>query len=145
MVTVWQKRVFPRVLICVFLLALPLELGFAQGGSDASALNEELGRLYTQGRFADAIDVARRLLTADERRLGKDHPDTLIDVNNLAELYRIQGKYREAEPLYRRALEALSAASARSIQTRSPSSTISQGSMKTKAVIRMPKFSSCEP
>ena len=38
--------------------------------------------------------------------LGPEHPETLTSVNNLAELYRSQGRYGEAEPLYRRALEA---------------------------------------
>ena len=38
--------------------------------------------------------------------LGQEHPDTLTSVNNLALLYQAQGRYGEAEPLYRRALEA---------------------------------------
>ena len=38
--------------------------------------------------------------------LGKEHPDTLTSVNNLAGLYQAQGRYGEAEPLYKRALEA---------------------------------------
>jgi tetratricopeptide (TPR) repeat protein len=37
--------------------------------------------------------------------LGKDHPSTGTSLNNLAELYRLQGKYVEAEPLYRHAPE----------------------------------------
>ena len=37
--------------------------------------------------------------------LGKEHPDTLTSVNNLALLYQTQGRSPEAEPLYRRALE----------------------------------------
>ncbi len=35
---------------------------------------------------------------------GPDHPTTDTKLNNLAELYRAQGKYAEAEPLYKRAL-----------------------------------------
>jgi hypothetical protein len=38
--------------------------------------------------------------------LGPRHPDTLISLNNLALLYRAQGRYSEAEPLYREALQA---------------------------------------
>jgi tetratricopeptide (TPR) repeat protein len=37
--------------------------------------------------------------------LGPQHPDTATSLNNLAGLYRAQGKYAEAEPLYLRALE----------------------------------------
>ncbi len=36
--------------------------------------------------------------------LGPEHPDVAIILNNLAVLYRAQGKYAEAEPLYKRAL-----------------------------------------
>ena len=36
--------------------------------------------------------------------MGPDHPNTTTSLNNLAELYRDQGKYAEAEPLYQRAL-----------------------------------------
>ena len=39
--------------------------------------------------------------------LGPEHPDTLTSVNNLAFLYRSQGRYAEAEPLYQRALAGM--------------------------------------
>jgi tetratricopeptide (TPR) repeat protein len=93
------------ILVCASLFADTLKLGSAQGTNEASSLRKELAQLYAHVKFGDAIDVARKLL-AGERRLGQEHPDTLIDINNLAELYRIQGRYSETEPLYRRALEA---------------------------------------
>jgi hypothetical protein len=37
--------------------------------------------------------------------LGPRHPDTLTSHNNLAALYQAQGRYGEAEPLYREALQ----------------------------------------
>ncbi len=37
--------------------------------------------------------------------MGKDHPDTLTSVNNLAFLYESQGLYGQAEPLFKRALQ----------------------------------------
>ena len=52
--------------------------------------------------------------------LGQEHPDTLLSVNNLAALYDAQGRYGEAEPLFKRALEARSGCWARSIPIRSP-------------------------
>jgi tetratricopeptide (TPR) repeat protein len=36
--------------------------------------------------------------------LSPDHPNMAHSLNNLAALYDTQGKYAEAEPLYRRAL-----------------------------------------
>ena len=39
-----------------------------------------------------------------EAVLGGEHPDTAVSLNNLAGLYKSQGRYEEAEPLYQRAL-----------------------------------------
>ena len=36
--------------------------------------------------------------------LGPEHPDVARSLNNLAGLYRAQGQYAKAEPLYQRAL-----------------------------------------
>ena len=36
--------------------------------------------------------------------LGPDHPHVATSLNNLAELYRIQGQSARAEPLYKRSL-----------------------------------------
>ena len=42
-----------------------------------------------------------------ERTLGKDHPDTLMSMNNLANLLKAKGDHAGAEPLLRRAVEAM--------------------------------------
>ena len=41
-----------------------------------------------------------------ERTLGADHPDTLASVNNLANCFKARGQLKDAEALFRRALEA---------------------------------------
>jgi tetratricopeptide (TPR) repeat protein len=46
-------------------------------------------------------------LEISEKALGPDNPDVAIALNNLAELYYNQGRYEEAEPLYKRALKIL--------------------------------------
>ncbi|OYQ63699.1 hypothetical protein B9G53_15590 [Pseudanabaena sp. SR411] len=48
-----------------------------------------------------------RSLSILERQLGANHPNFAFSLNNLAELYKSQGKYSEAEPLYLRALAIL--------------------------------------
>jgi tetratricopeptide (TPR) repeat protein len=40
-----------------------------------------------------------------EDRVGTEHPYTAHNINNLAELYRAQGRFEEAEPLYQKALD----------------------------------------
>ncbi|KAI8617536.1 hypothetical protein BC830DRAFT_1062362 [Chytriomyces sp. MP71] len=41
-----------------------------------------------------------------EMLLGREHPDTLTSINNLALLYDSQDKYNQAEPLYQEYLQA---------------------------------------
>ena len=57
------------------------------------------------GRYAEAEPLYKRALEARERTLGKDHPSTLMSLNNLANLYTAQGQYEKAEPLFKQALE----------------------------------------
>jgi tetratricopeptide (TPR) repeat protein len=45
-----------------------------------------------------------RSLAIDEQALPHDHPNTAATLDNLGQLYQDQGRYEEAEPLYRRSL-----------------------------------------
>jgi len=63
-----------------------------------SALLERVEALYNQGKYEEAMPLA-------ERTLGPDHPSVATGFSSLAELYRIQGGYTGAEPLYERAAE----------------------------------------
>ncbi|MFB3127290.1 MAG: tetratricopeptide repeat protein, partial [Candidatus Acidiferrales bacterium] len=55
-------------------------------------------------RRCNAEPLNRRALAIVEKALGPEHPNVSTGLNNLAELYRAQGKYVQAEPLYQRAL-----------------------------------------
>ena len=56
-----------------------------------------------EGRYAEAEQHWTAALKEAEKFGGQD-PRLATSLNNLAELYRVQGQYAEAEPLYRRAL-----------------------------------------
>jgi tetratricopeptide (TPR) repeat protein len=71
---------------------------------EANALNEQIVKLYGEGKYSDAEPLCMRALAISEKALGPDHPDVAKSLNNLASLYRNQGRYGEAEPLYKRAL-----------------------------------------
>jgi Tfp pilus assembly protein PilF len=45
-------------------------------------------------------------MEAREKVLGREHPDTIVSVNNLGLVLGNRGKYEEAEVMHRRALEA---------------------------------------
>ena len=51
------------------------------------------------------VVAAKKTLEEQEVALGVDHHETLRTSNNIGRLLREQGKLKEAEPFYRRALE----------------------------------------
>ena len=68
-------------------------------------MNAQVVAAYSEGRYADALTLAKDTLETAEKTLGPEHPQTLTSMNNLASLYEHTGRYGDAEPLYRRALE----------------------------------------
>ena len=70
----------------------------------AETLDEQVVRLYGEGKYADAEPLAKRSLELSLKKNGPDHSDTATGLNNLALLYHTQGKYDLGEPLHKRAL-----------------------------------------
>ncbi|ODS34806.1 MAG: kinesin light chain KLC [Candidatus Scalindua rubra] len=68
-------------------------------------LNDKATTLYQQGKYSEAINVAKESLKVAEEIFGSDHPNSVTTMNSLAWFYYSQGKYAEAEPLLKRALE----------------------------------------
>jgi CHAT domain-containing protein len=71
---------------------------------EAEQLNRQVLQLLNQGKYLEAIPIARLALAIREKALGADHPDVATSLNNLALLYKAQGNYTTAEPLYKRSL-----------------------------------------
>ena len=63
-------------------------------GADINAQGGEYGK------YEQAEEMHRQALGQRERVLGKEHPDTLTSMNNLAEVLRGQGKYEQAEEMH---------------------------------------------
>jgi tetratricopeptide (TPR) repeat protein len=55
------------------------------------------------GKYPEALTTLTQALAIREETLGPEHPDVAQTLNILAALYSAQGRYAEAEPLYRRA------------------------------------------
>ncbi len=66
-------------------------------------------RAFGQGRYAKAEKLLKAALKEAEN-FGEQDQRFTTSLNNLAALYRTQGKYAEAEPLYKRALFVLTKA-----------------------------------
>jgi tetratricopeptide (TPR) repeat protein/CHAT domain-containing protein len=78
------------------------------GRSDElSAAEDEIIRLNKQGKYAEATEVAARVLALFERKFGSSHPKIAKPLMNLAHAYSNQKRIADAEALYRRAIEIL--------------------------------------
>src|SRR5262245_11043664 len=97
-------RVLRRLSASIVVGTVLASAAHAQATGDPAALNAEVLRLYRAGKYAEAIDIAKRVLATQEKALGPEHPDVGTSLNNLATLYRAQGRLDEAEPLFRRDL-----------------------------------------
>ena len=62
--------------------------------------------LRKRGYFPESKILLTDVLETLERTLGAEHPSTLASVNNLAICCANMGQLKDAEALYRRALEA---------------------------------------
>lgn len=92
--------------------------------AEAAEVMGELADLYrAQRRNTEAELLYERLIPVQERLLGREHREVGGSLYLLAELYRQDGLYDKAEPLYRRSLAILEkepaegAALARSLKT----------------------------
>lgn len=79
------------------------ESGVGAGAPEWKRLQAEAERLYEEGRYKEAIPVAKRAILLAEDRDG-EHAGVADILNQLAVLYKQLGRYAEAEPLYLRAL-----------------------------------------
>ena len=89
----------------LFLISTP-QISYPQQKDleNVKILNQEVSKLYQQGRYEEAIPIAEKVLKIREKVLGPRHPETAISLNSLAGLYLFMGAYDNAEPLYRRSL-----------------------------------------
>ncbi|MEM6500647.1 MAG: tetratricopeptide repeat protein [Cyanobacteria bacterium P01_C01_bin.89] len=64
-----------------------------------------VARFYESRGLYDAAEPwSKRCVEIAQKRLGRDHEETVAAINNLALLYKFQGKYKLAEPLFCEAL-----------------------------------------
>jgi tetratricopeptide (TPR) repeat protein len=70
-------------------------------------LNEESLALFRQGKYDQSTEAARKGLAMVERLQGADHQGASVFLNRIAENYRLQARFSEAEPLYERTLKII--------------------------------------
>lgn len=73
--------------------------------AEATQLSTEVARLYREGKFNEALPLARRAVELRERALGQEHQLVALALYNLASVQRSLRRFNDAESNYRRALE----------------------------------------
>ena len=68
-------------------------------------LNNEARSLYQKGQYDQAIVLVNKALDVAKKEWGNDHPNVAQTLNNLGLIYQDQGRYAQAETLYKRSLE----------------------------------------
>jgi Tetratricopeptide repeat len=58
--------------------------------------------LREQGMYEQAEDMHRQTVKLREKVLGREHPETLTSMNNLALVLSEQGEYEQAKKVRRR-------------------------------------------
>jgi tetratricopeptide (TPR) repeat protein len=97
----------------IHLIVMFLTLGFsfavraqpAADGDSSTELIQRVLKLYDEGKFAEAIPLAEKLVALAKRTKGNGDPDTAASLNTLGQLYRAIGDYAKAEPPLKEALE----------------------------------------
>ena len=99
----WVSVTFLTISLTVVLGLSMCSLALAQEARWRALYNQTM-ELYQQGKYREAVPVAKEALKVAEQTFAPDHPNVDTNLNNLAMLYVGQGKYAEAEPLHKRAL-----------------------------------------
>ena len=81
------------------MLALP-----AAAQEDSGDIYRKAMELFRAQKYEQALPLFRAALDTAEARYGEESPLLALDLNNLAEVYRLTRRYDEAEPLYKRAI-----------------------------------------
>ncbi len=96
--------------LVLFILALAaLNASAAQGAgqgeaADADRLNAQVLKLYREGKYEEALPVAKRVIELREKALGGEDLRVAFALANLGNIYARKGEPKEAEPLFKRAL-----------------------------------------
>ena len=61
-----------------------------------SKLNDQVVAFFRQGQYSEAAEIAKEALRVAEETYGTNHRNVATSLNNLAEVYRVQGRYAEA-------------------------------------------------
>ncbi|MGD1705075.1 tetratricopeptide repeat protein, partial [Dapis sp. BLCC M229] len=71
--------------------------GIAEMMEEWEQLNDQVIELYNAGKYDEAIPIAEQATTLALQLWGETHANVATSLNNLAQLYKYQGRYEAAE------------------------------------------------
>jgi tetratricopeptide (TPR) repeat protein len=95
------KSPFVLLALGLWILACPASLA---EDDDPNALNQQVTKLFEQGKYQEAIPIAERAVEVAKHSRGPEHPETADALNNLGFLFQKIGDYAQAESLLQEAL-----------------------------------------
>jgi tetratricopeptide (TPR) repeat protein len=99
----WAQNTLTTAVIATIMVAVTVKAA-AQAADDLNALNEQVSRLYQQGKIDQAYLIARRYVASARAQFGDEHQEYAAAIASLATVYRKQGHHSKAEPLHKRSL-----------------------------------------
>src|SRR5262249_47482489 len=101
-----SARTLVRTAVLAFFLVLAMQPGVAAAkprqSDEFKTLEQGAIRLLHAGKYPEAAGAASRALSVAERQYGPNDPRLVGALNQLAEIYRMQGSFAEAEPVCER-------------------------------------------
>ena len=73
MAAAWPRRAAALIVLVAVLAGAGSVTARAQGTDDIAALNARVVKLHGEGKYAEAIEIAKRSLALAERQFGPDH------------------------------------------------------------------------
>jgi hypothetical protein len=99
----WVRRsLAPIVQAGIMVIAAPTQTR-ARRVVGLAVLNKRISDHYNAGKFDEAIPLTEKSLDLTHTQTSADHLDPTARMGWLAEQYRNQDRYPEAEPFYKRA------------------------------------------
>jgi tetratricopeptide (TPR) repeat protein len=106
-----EHVIFPTTyrLRIIVILAMGLLFAFPVYAQEAlwKELNSKVIKFYQEDQYTEAISAANEALKVAEETFGPEHPKVATSLNNLALIYKAQGKQAAAEDFYKHALTIL--------------------------------------
>lgn len=85
--------------------AQPAPSQSAQQAKDEVKLSADVAKLFNEGKFDEALPLARRLLSMREQVAGKDTLVVAAALNTIGMIYLKKEKYFDASPFFQRSLK----------------------------------------